>query len=151
MKHEFYLARTTGAHQFLRYEVDNDAILDSVVVDDDIIQYISDSLAWIPSRNPALPGNPQGLGLHYHGVTLFDCTSADSLAGILTAWRDLFKHAPNPVKLTGSFQTMEQSAANGDYEQLIVDKDRLINTFDHFISMAEILKHGDVYLYHCGL
>lgn len=31
----------------------NPKVIDSVVIHDDIILYISDTLKWIPSRNPA--------------------------------------------------------------------------------------------------
>jgi hypothetical protein len=41
-----------------------------VDIHDDLIQYINDSLQWIPTINPSIPES--GYGLNIHGITLID-------------------------------------------------------------------------------
>lgn len=72
LQHEFYLIPDTTELVLLMDWENNQNILDSVVLDDELILYITDSLAWIPTKNPGKRGIPNQHGINYHGVTLFD-------------------------------------------------------------------------------
>ncbi|MDR7071565.1 hypothetical protein [Fictibacillus barbaricus] len=151
LEHEFYLiSKTTVTKDFWVHREKNECIIDSVVIHDDIIQYISDSLKWIVSKNPALKGNPMGQGINYHGVTLFDKQSAESLRRVFSSWRDLFLNAPNPFELTGEF-IYDEDNQEGGYEKVFLNREEVINLLEKIVSMARRLESGNFYLYHCGI
>ncbi|MEK5332675.1 hypothetical protein [Lysinibacillus sp. FSL W8-0992] len=96
--HDFYLIKKTETQDedFLKYfwrdkEDYKDLIVEYIGLEDNIVEYIYDSLTWIPCRNPSLPGMPKHIGFNNIGVTLFDENSATSLISIFTAWSDLLK------------------------------------------------------------
>ncbi|MFD1676401.1 hypothetical protein [Alicyclobacillus fodiniaquatilis] len=152
LKHDFYLIKGTADIQdYWRHRADAHNVIDSVTIKDDVIQYILDTLDWIPSKNPALDGNPNGRGINYHGVTLFDKKSSHSLKAIFTAWRDLFANAPNQMELTGEFITESGLESAGRYETLSLDRDEVIKVFEQIIAMSERLNQSDMYVYHCGI
>ncbi len=72
-------------------------IVEYIGLEDNIVEYIYDSLTWIPCRNPSLPGMPKHIGFNNIGVTLFDEHSATSLISIFTAWSDLLKNGPKEI------------------------------------------------------
>lgn len=150
--HEFYLIPAVGDAEHLWTNIANHPkVVDSVVIHDDIILYINDTLKWIPSRNPALAGAPIGAGINYHGVTLFDQHSAAALHRIFSAWRDLFLNSPLVLELTGEFVMVEGEEQSGQYERLIYERDEVIEQFAKMISFADRLAEGGFYLYHCGI
>ncbi|MEH7355137.1 hypothetical protein V7150_16385 [Neobacillus drentensis] len=152
LEHEFYLiSNTTDVKDFWMFREKNNSVFDSVVIHDDLIQYIFDTLEWIPSKNPALSGTPNGRGLNYHGVTLFDKQSSVTLISIFSSWRDLFKNAPNILELTGEFVYAKSGKMLGEYEKKVFNKDEVIKQFEKIISMSVQLAEGDYYLYHCGI
>lgn len=153
LEHEFHLiSNTSDVKNFWMYRENSNSVIDSVVIHDDLINYIFDSLEWIPSKNPELSGTPQGRGLNYHGVTLFDKQSSESLIRILSSWRDLFKSAPKTLELTGDFVYVgKNEQILGEYEKLVFDRDEVITLFEKVIAMSVYLAEGDYYLYHCGI
>ena len=152
LEHEFYLiSKTTDINDFWMYRERNNSFIDSVVIHDDLIQYIMDSLEWIPSKNPSLLGTPNGRGINYHGVTLFDKQSSETLISIFASWKSLFKNAPVKFELTGEFVYGEADNQEGDYEKLVFNRDEVISQFEKIISMSETLAKGEFYLYHCGV
>ncbi|WP_340021294.1 hypothetical protein MHI24_20085 [Paenibacillus sp. FSL K6-1096] len=150
--HEFYLIPAVGDAEHLWMNIaNNPKVMDSVVIHDDIILYINDTLKWIPSSNPALPGMPTGAGINYYGVTLFDQHSAAALHRIFSAWRDLFLNSPQVLELTGEFYTIEGEEQSGQYERLIYERHEVIEQFAKMISFADRLFEGGFYLFHCGI
>lgn len=121
------------------------------MIHDDIIQYIMDTLNWIPSKNPALSEMPSCFGINYHGITLLDEDSSKALKTVFTCWRDLFQNSPKVLKLRGGFVFTEGERCEGEYESIIFNRDEIINQFDRMISFAERLTEGKFYLYHCGV
>jgi len=81
-------------------------IVDGVEIHDDIIVYIYDTLKWIPSKKHALAGSPNGTGINYHGVTLFDHESAIVLGSVFNAWKLLFENSPDILELRGSISQL---------------------------------------------
>lgn len=151
LEHEFFLIPNTIDVKVFWLDRDNKCVIDRVEIHDDLIQYILDSLEWIPSKNPALQGIPDGRGINYYGVTLFDKQSSSTLVNVFTSWRDLFKNAPTTLELTGEFVYYEKDEMLGEYEKLVFNRDEVIMLFDKIISMATQLAKGNCYLYHCGI
>jgi hypothetical protein len=150
--HEFYLIpNTINIIDFWMHRENNKSVIDSVEIDDDLIQYIFDSLEWIPSKNPAIPGNPNGQGLNYHGVTLLDQNSSITLERVFSSWRNLFINAPTKIELTGQFVYEENEEILGEYEKLVFNRDEVIKRFEKIISMSLQLAEGECYVYHCGI
>ncbi|PRS26196.1 hypothetical protein C6W19_25885 [Bacillus sp. RJGP41] len=150
LEHEFYLVSDTIDINEIWMLRENNRVIDNVVIHDDIIQYISDSLEWIPSKNPAKKGNPDGQSFNYYGVTLFDEQSSKSLIGIFTSWRNLFESAPNTFEITGNFVDGDNEQ-DGEYERININRDEVVNQLGKIISMAEHLAKGNCYLYHLGI
>lgn len=152
LNHKFYLiSNKTETKYFWMYREENNSFIDSVVIHDDMIQHIYDSLDWIPSKNPSLKGIPNIKGINYHGVTLFDKQSSETLINIFSSWRDLFKNAPLTFELTEKFTFSEGDSQVNNYEKLVFNRDEIIKQFEKVISMSERLAEGDFYLYHCGI
>ncbi|MFJ7994838.1 hypothetical protein ACIQY5_22210 [Peribacillus frigoritolerans] len=152
LDHEFYLiSKTTDIKNFWMYRERNNSVIDSVVIQDDLIQYIIDSLEWIPSKNPSLQGTPSGHGINYHGVTLFDNHSSETLISIFSSWKSLIKNAPDKFELTGEFVYGDADNQEGDYKKLVFNRDEVITQFEKIILMSEALTKGEFYLYHCGI
>ncbi|MFJ9384119.1 hypothetical protein ACIROD_10320 [Peribacillus sp. NPDC101481] len=152
LDHEFYLiSKTTGIKDFWMYRERNSSVIDSIVIHDDLIQYIMDSLEWIPSKNPSLQATPSGRGINYHGETLFDNHSSETLISIFSSWKSLIKNAPDKFELTGKFVYGEADNQEGDYKKSVFNRDEVITKFEKMILMSEALAKGEFYLYHCGI
>mgnify|MGYP003426309295 FL=1 len=153
--HEFYLIKKTEKQDdifFLNFyrnrENLKDIIVDSISVDIQVIEYIFDSLTWIPCMNPAFPGNPQQVGINHIGITLFDEHSAASLISIFTAWVDLFKNGPSVIQKLIYFLDYQE---NPDEGLLSFERDATIEKFEKIISMSKQLSEGKCYIFHCGI
>src|SRR5690242_19564593 len=68
-------------------------------LDDDIINYLSDSLVWIPVFDPFNQGERHGL--NQYGITVITKSGAQTAGRIFTAWADLFALSPDELNLTG--------------------------------------------------
>lgn len=152
LTHEFYLVpNTIDVEQFWMGIRNKPEVIDSVVIHDDIILYINDTLEWIPSKNPGKRGTPNGTGINYHGVTLFEDKSAIILENVFTAWRNLIANSPQVLELRGSFVWVEGEEHSGEYEKLVFNRDEIIEQFEKIISFSKKLSEGHFYLYHCGI
>lgn len=141
LEHEFYLiddgVETNGSWM---HRDKSDRVVDSVVIHDDIILYINHSLDWIPSSNPEARGKPIEQGINYYGTTIFDRQAAGSLIGVFSAWRDLFKNAPDAFGLSIY-----------DKDNKIFIREEVIGQLEKVIAMAEQLAKRGLYIYHCGV
>ncbi|PGM49020.1 hypothetical protein [Bacillus sp. AFS053548] len=115
LEHEFYLVPDTVNVSRIWKLRENNNDIESVRIHDDIIQYIMDSLNWIPSKNPSISGNLNRKGLNYYGETLFEQQASEKIIAIFTSWRDLFINGPKVLKLRGVFVYGEDDE-DGDYE-----------------------------------
>lgn len=152
--HEFFLLRKTETQEqdddfFLHFnrnrENHKDIIVDFITVDMNVIDYIYDSLTWIPCMNPALTGNPKQVGFNNIGITLFDEYSSSSLISIFTAWVDLFKNGPSRIQKLIYFH------GESDEEILSFERDETIEKFEKIIYLSRQLSEGKYYLFHCGI
>ncbi len=150
--HDFYLIKKTETQDedFFEYfwrdkEHYKDLIVDYIGLEDNIVDYIYDSLTWIPCRNPCLPGMPKHIGFNNIGVTLFDEHSATSLISIFTAWSDLLKNGPKEILKMIYYHNYSED------ELVRFDRDYAIAKFEKFSSISKQLSEGNYYIYHCGI
>ncbi|WP_214628981.1 coagulation factor 5/8 type-like protein [Paenibacillus agaridevorans] len=85
------------------------------VVSDEIIQYLSDFLNWLPSYNPETKENHKGL--NYYGLTVINKPGAEKLIRILDKWLKLIEEAPDTFSLRGDTVWKEKENENGHWEQ----------------------------------
>jgi hypothetical protein len=147
LEHKFYLI--TDTTELTDFYLSKKDIIDSVVLNDDVILYILDSLYWIPSKNPSSSNQIIGKGLNYYGLTLFDIQSSEALVGVFSAWKSLFKNAPEVIELTGDYVFYD--GEEGEYKKILVNREELIMQLNKIISMSRLLAEGNYYLYHCGI
>jgi hypothetical protein len=123
-----------------------------VFIHDDIIQYILNTLSWIPSINPAM-GYERRFGICNYGITLFDKEGAQVILSLAKAWADLFSNGPTTLKLTGNycFRTNEQGVTEGNYDLIEVDRDELVGKFRKLQLFSEKVITGDYLILHHGL
>lgn len=66
LEHKFFLVPNTVSYQELMGNNEkNPDIIDSIDLSDDLIQYIADSLNWIPCKNPAMSMTREVKGINY--------------------------------------------------------------------------------------
>jgi hypothetical protein len=123
-----------------------------VLIHDDIIQYIQDSLNWIPSINPAMNYQKQ-FGLCNYGITLFDKEGASAVYNLAKAWADLFSNAPTNLKLTGNygFYGIKDGKPVGKYNLVEVEREKLVDNFRKLQCFSEKVILGDYLLLHHGI
>ncbi|MCB2300827.1 hypothetical protein [Clostridium tagluense] len=119
---------------------------------DDIVQYIHDTLIWIPSINPAM-NYERGLGLNNYGITLFDKEGAEVILKIAKAWADLFTYGPSTLNLTGSYGwiTDDNGILDGDYERFNINRDELVNRFRKLQLFSEKVISNKYFILHHGI
>lgn len=121
-------------------------------IEDDIIQYIFDTLEWVPIKNPSRNGLQNMMGLNYHGVTIFNKESSNILKNVLNSWRSLFESSPNTIiELTGSYFDGDGPEDFGEYEKFKVNKKVLNSKFDKLVLLTEKLEDDEYYLLHSGI
>ncbi|WKA52717.1 hypothetical protein QWY22_09225 [Planococcus liqunii] len=152
IEHEFCLVPKTVNYfeRIMSGEKDSNTI-DSITIPDDLIQYIRDSLNWIPSKNPAKSMTREEKGINYHGITLFDQTSAAVMKNVLAAWHNLFTNSPEKLELTGEFVLSSKKNTLGEYEGLIFNRNDVLALLERLISMIDRLKEENLFLYHLGI
>ncbi|MGK7377268.1 hypothetical protein ACSFXN_05460 [Planococcus sp. 1R117A] len=152
LAHEFFLVPNTVSYQELMGSNEkNPDIIDSIDLPDNLIQYIADSMNWIPCKNPAVSMTREVKGIHYHGVTLFDQTSAATMKSIFTAWHSLFSNSLEKLELTGEFVHSSNKKVLCGRERLLFCRNDVLELLERLLSMIERLKEKNLYLYHLGI
>ncbi|WP_411682914.1 hypothetical protein [Clostridium thailandense] len=133
------------------YSIDED-LSNIVVIYDDIIQYIGDTLAWIPSINPC-NNHKKGFGINNYGITLFDKEGASVIVNIARAWADLLSNGTGILKLTGSYYwtTNDKGVSEGKYEMIEVNRDELVKNFRKLQLFSEKVISGSYLMLHFGI
>jgi hypothetical protein len=152
--HEFFLV-THNEYEEMSY--DGDYLLSAdigniISIHDDIIQYINDTLRWVPSINPAMKYE-KGLGLNNYGITLFEKEGAEVIFKISKAWVDLFSNGPSVLKLTGNYGwiTNDEGFAEGNYEIIEINRDELIESFRKLQLFSEKVISDKYFIIHHGI
>ncbi|SES87898.1 hypothetical protein [Paenibacillus sp. NFR01] len=151
-------------HEFLVVSKDDDLLLNKIIrddngridkkksgldylveVDDDLIQYFSDTLKWIPN------GLKGAHGLNYYGLTEIYSFGASKLKSVIQGWYYLFDNAPSILHLTGNYSWIN-GEKTGKYEILHFTKEEIIFMLLELIKICEIVENSDdKILLHMGI
>lgn len=120
-------------------------IIDIAEVHDDIIQYIFDSLRWIPNAGGS--SDDIECGLYYHGYTIIDFNGATVMKKVFSSWADLFSNAPGKFTVRGSFSIDEDK-----YTRINVDRTNVLKVLRKVSYFSELVeKDNNLYIMHCGI
>lgn len=122
---------------------------DYVSLEDEFISYINDSLGWIPTWNPST--KTEGMGLNHYGVTVISGQNLRTFRGILQAWTDFFRFAPDNIVLKGSYFTIVGVEDSGQYDKLEYKKTILIKHLQKLIRMIDRAVEEDKCILHLGI
>jgi hypothetical protein len=122
---------------------------------------MGDTLAWVPTFNPARREQLRGLCLW--GPTLIDATGAGVAEHIFRAWGELFAAGPPILTLTGNFtwaaederppRAERATQPEGGYGRLEFNRDAVVRTLRLLAHYAEEVRssRGRLYLLHQGV
>jgi hypothetical protein len=157
-------------HDFLLLDRDSDGEWDllrfihdprALHLHDDLVRYMGDTLAWIPTVNPARH-EPQW-GLCMWGPTLIETEGAVIAERVFGMWADLFAVGPPVLSLTGSFSWAASddvppagervTQLKGGYDRLEFDRDGVVSALRMLAEWSGRVRSGAgrLYLYHGGV
>jgi hypothetical protein len=152
--HEFLLVSYDEDEEmgYDRYYPPAEDLSNIVLIHDDVIQYLQDTLNWIPSINPAM-NYQKRFGLCNYGSTLFDKQGANTIYNLAKAWADLFFNGPTTLKLTGNYRciTLKDGIPVGEYNLLEVNRDKLVENLRKLQLFSEKVISGDYLILHHGI
>jgi hypothetical protein len=135
---------------------------DAVLIHHDLLEYIGDSLKWIPTYNPA--AHHPDRGLCWFGPTIIKEDGAEITRNVFTLWAELFAHGPSVLKLQGPFGwEVDNDLEKDGYEKVIpgsAKNNRLIVNRNEFIKKLKTIagyadqvlqSDGDLYILHIGI
>lgn len=136
-------------------KINNETLLtvpssNKVEIHDDIIQYIFDTLRWVPTINTC-KNNENGLGLNNWGITLISKDGAEVLMKISKAWADLFSNGPSKIILKGKYTWTDEKIDQGQYEILEFDRNELVGEFIRLYEYSQSVINENYYLFHRGI
>lgn len=145
--HEFFVLEDTTHPQseYMKWGLASG----SLQVADDIIDYLYDSLQWIPTVNPANPAGWAGHGVNRWGPTIIHRTGATTARQVFSAWADLFSAGPPELTLRGAWTTWPDGAQ--DYQTLVVPREGLVEQMRGLAGYADRCIRGDFYMLHIGV
>jgi hypothetical protein len=152
--HEFFLVSYDEYEEkgYDGYYLPNEDLSNVIVIYDEIIQYIGDTLAWIPSIN--LCNNyKKGFGINNYGITLFDKEGASVIVNIAKAWADLLSNGTDILTLTGNYcwTKNDKGIPEGKYETMEVNRNELVENFRKLQLFSEKVILGDYLILHLGI
>jgi hypothetical protein len=159
LNHDFLLLDRDrdGEWELLRFINDPRAIH----LHDDFVRYMQDTLAWIPTTNPAR-GEPHR-GLCMWGPTLIEAEGAGVAERVFRGWAELLAAGPPRLVFTGGFSwTAEKDAPpvgeritqlEGGYDRLEFDRDEVVGVLHQLTACCGQVRSGagKLYLYHDGV
>lgn len=149
LNHDFFLVRSA---EFAPRDFGHFTTLPGEVqLHDDILRYLGDSLAWIPTHNPAR--DEPGMGLCMYGPTVIFAEGARVAAAVFSTWARLFSFGPRSLDLTGAYGWQGDDPSSGHYERIRVERDVLCERLGHLVRLTEQVAAGtgELYLLHYGI
>ncbi|MDM5189330.1 coproporphyrinogen III oxidase [Bacillus sp. DX4.1] len=128
---------------------DGTAVEECVILNDEIVLYVSDFLHWIPTYNPSR--REKGFGIHYYGITKIEKEGAKIAVDLFRSLISLFSLAPEKIELTGSFQWTSDCNTDGEYEKIFLKRDILCAELESLVKLCYKVKEGEGYLLHFGV
>ena len=137
LKHEFSIVDKS----YRGYEIFEN--METILISDDIILYIKDSLEWI---NTIWNGNSINKGINYYGYSIIENKQIFKLIKIIEAWKCLFSLATEDFYLTGCFCIHDES-----YDKLFLKKNKLLIELESLIFLCKKAIKKDKNILHSGI
>lgn len=130
---------------------------------DDLLWYFQDTLDWVPTVIPSLPGLPVAHGLNWTGPTVIERAGGALFRHVWASWASLFAHAPERLTLRGAFGWqwpfedaehtlhVDQLLEIGGYDRLDIDRTWLIDTVQTLARFGEQAASGESFVLHLGI
>ena len=120
-------------------------------IDNSLINYISDTLGWIPSYNPETKSPIHGL--NYYGETIISDQGAVMLSQIVQRWISLFSVSPEVFKLKSEIVWVEEGEDGGYWQDELVEyrKEFVIDSLRKLLLLSEKAQEGQYFLLHYGI
>lgn len=128
---------------------------------DDFVRYMQDTLAWIPTFNPARREAHRGLCMW--GPTLIEAEGAAIAEQVFGGWAGLLAVGPSRLELTGGFSWAADEDAppagervtqlEGGYDRLEFDRDEVVGVLRQLAGWCGQVRTspGKLYVYHYGV
>jgi len=149
LQHTFYIIDSEIINR--KQKIDETAILnnnyDKIILSDQLIMYLMDTMKWIPSFN--LAKSKSDYGINYHGITLFKEEGLKKLYKIINAWIVMFSNASEHIELKGSFMFNDDN--EGYYEKILYEKNDLLILFNSFKNLIKKAINLKMFLIHFGI
>ncbi|MGC4118535.1 MAG: hypothetical protein QM765_29060 [Myxococcales bacterium] len=150
LNHSFLLLEDVGDRRRTQYAKHlNDPR--AVLLHDDVVGYFWDSLCWIPTANPGMPGCPKGFGLNRWGPTSISGKGALVAASVFRAWATLLDNGPSSLVLTGPWTMTVGKPKSGHYAKLQVNRRQLVTTCRSIAALADQASVKGFWLLHEGI
>lgn len=127
----------------------------AVLLHDDLVSYLSDTLKWIPCY---LPRGKNDLiayeGLNFYGPTIIKDDGAGVARRIFSLWADLFSNASRNLNLTGNFSwTEDKGVQSGKYDIVEAETDEVVISLRQISGFAQQVESssGKLFLLHLGI
>lgn len=120
----------------------------------DVYRYIADTLAWIPSVNPANPRPWPGRGLNELGPTLINRGGAETFRHVFGSWAALFAGGPERIRLTGNVEFVREGDGfrpAGEFAVSEYDRDALVPALRTLCRYGVEARGGESFIVHLGI
>lgn len=116
---------------------------DYVSLDDELIQYISNSLNWVDSIVEDMETEK---GLPYYSDSIIDFENMEKLKQIFTAWKSLFNCAPLEIKKVDYY---DENKKENVYKYL--NRNEFINDLSQAIDLIDLAQKKRKYIMYEGI
>lgn len=128
---------------------------DALLIHDDIIIYLNDTLKWIICHNPAYKSLPKLEGLALYGPTIIKKDGAVVAQRVFRNWTTLFANGPKRLRLTGGYGWIEGKSieATGKYSVIKADRDDLVRKLNILADWSKqvVESKGKLFILHLGI
>jgi hypothetical protein len=150
MKHKFFFVQKEVDYSAYReyYKMEPD-----VIIHDDIIRYIRDSILWVPSIQLSYSHQKKSYGLYEYGDNIIDINGSEIFYGVVSAWKDLFSQAPETFEITLSVMCDHEGVAKYpiEFRKISIQRDILIDNLQKLSNHAKKTTDGEGYILHLGM
>lgn len=127
-----------------------------VLLDDDLIWYMHDTLMWIPTSSPDSQATWRGFGLNRTGPTIINKAGAEIARRIFGVWANLLANGPAAIELRGVWtETLnnhpEHVVAAGGYSVIHLDRDTYVDRLRKLELFAKQASDDQFVILHLGI
>jgi len=120
---------------------------------DDLMRYFYDTLAWVPTFNPANPSQVDK-GLNLYGPTIINRLGGEKFAVVLGGWCQLLRLGPEQIILSAG--SMGIVGENGEIEdsgwhKMEVARDEILEQLNLLAEWGAFAATGEFFILHLGV